>query len=163
MPPASGRGALRSYPGRTMPTTADSLHSIDCDVHPTVPDITALFPYLDEVWRESIETRGILSLESNSYPPNAPITARPDWRGADGQAATGVADLGRQVFDRWRSSIAICNCLYGVQLVTNEDMAVAFTRALNDWIVKEWLDRDARLRGSIVVPMQNVESAVEEI
>jgi predicted TIM-barrel fold metal-dependent hydrolase len=146
-----------------MPTTADGLHSIDCDVHPTVPDITALFPYLDEVWRESIETRGILSLESASYPPNAPITARPDWRGADGQAATSPADIGRQVFDRWHSSIAICNCLYGVQLVTNEDMAVAFTRALNDWTVKEWLDRDLRLRASIVVPMQNVESAVEEI
>ena len=25
---------------------------IDCDVHPTVPDITALVPYLDEFWRE---------------------------------------------------------------------------------------------------------------
>jgi uncharacterized protein len=143
--------------------TVDGSGSIDCDVHPSVPDITALFPYLDEVWRESTETRGILSLESASYPPNAPITARPDWRGANGQAAVSAADIGRQVFDRWHSSIAICNCLYGVQLVLNEDMAVAFTRALNDWIAKEWLDRDARLRASIVIPMQNVEAAVEEI
>jgi uncharacterized protein len=47
--------------------------------------------------------------------------------------------------------------------VLNEDMAVAFTRALNTWIAKEWLDRDARLRASIVVPMQNVEAAVAEI
>jgi predicted TIM-barrel fold metal-dependent hydrolase len=146
-----------------MPMTSNWSGSIDCDVHPTVPDITALFPYMDEVWRESIETRGILSLESTSYPPNAPITARPDWRGANGQAATSPAEIGRQVFDRWHSSIAICNCLYGVQLVLNEDMAVAFTRALNDWIAKEWLDRDHRLRASIVVPMQNVEAAVEEI
>src|ERR1700738_1870130 len=97
MPPASGHGALRSHPGRTLPPPADGLHSIDGDVHPTVLDIKALFPYLDEVWRESIETRGILSLESTSYPPNAPITARPDWRGASGQAATGVAEIGRQV------------------------------------------------------------------
>jgi uncharacterized protein len=137
--------------------------SIDCDVHPTVPDIKALFPYLDEMWRESIETRGILSLESAAYPPNAPITARPEWRGPRGQAATTPAEIGRQVFDRWQASLAICNCLYGVQLVLNEDMARAFTRALNDWIAREWLDRDPRLRASIVVPMQNVDMAVEEI
>jgi uncharacterized protein len=42
-------------------------------------------------------------------------------------------------------------------------MARAFTRALNDWIVKEWLDRDPRLRASIVLPMHNVEYAVDEI
>jgi 3-phenylpropionate/trans-cinnamate dioxygenase ferredoxin subunit len=34
-------------------------------------------------------------------------------------------------------------------------MAAAFARALNDWIAKEWLDRDPRLRASIVVPTQN--------
>jgi predicted TIM-barrel fold metal-dependent hydrolase len=67
------------------------------------------------------------------------------------------------VLDRWQASIAICNCLYGIQLLFSEDMAAAFARALNDWIAKEWLDRDARLRASIVVPMQNVEMAVDEI
>ena len=50
-----------------------------------------------------------------------------------------------------------------MQLVYNEDMARAFHRALNDWIAKEWLDRDPRLRASIIVPMQNVEYAVDEI
>ena len=42
-------------------------------------------------------------------------------------------------------------------------MAAAFARALNDWVVKEWLDRDPRLRASIVVPSQNIELAVDEI
>jgi predicted TIM-barrel fold metal-dependent hydrolase len=68
-----------------------------------------------------------------------------------------------QVLDRWGSRAAILNCLYGVQLVFNEDMAVAFARAVNDWITREWLDRDTRLRASIVVPLQNVEHAVDEI
>src|SRR5262249_58989552 len=77
--------------------------------------------------------------------------------------ATSAADIERHVVGRFKSSLAICNCLYGVQLVLIEDMAVAFTRALNDWLAKEWLDRDDRLRASIVVPMQNVEAAVEEI
>jgi predicted TIM-barrel fold metal-dependent hydrolase len=42
-------------------------------------------------------------------------------------------------------------------------MAVAFCRALNDWLAREWLDREPRLRGSIVIPIQNVEQAVAEI
>ena len=48
-------------------------------------------------------------------------------------------------------------------MVFSEDMADAFCRALNDWLVKEWLDKDARLRGSIVIPVQSVEKSVAEI
>jgi predicted TIM-barrel fold metal-dependent hydrolase len=139
------------------------LKSIDCDVHPNVPGMQALLPYLEEFWRDSVEDRGIDSLESISYPPNAPITARRDFRDAKNRAATSVADLQAQVFERWGAGLAICNCLYGVQLLLNEDMARAFARAVNDWMVAEWLDRDARLRASIVVPLQNVEFAVDEI
>jgi predicted TIM-barrel fold metal-dependent hydrolase len=139
------------------------LKSIDCDVHPTVPGMRALAPYMEEFWADSIEERGITSLESISYPPNAPLSVRADFRGGGRRAATTVGELQAQVFDRWGASFAICNCLYGVQLVLNEDMVRAFTRALNDWIAAEWLDRDPRLRASIVVPLQNVEYAVDEI
>ncbi len=141
----------------------DKLSAIDCDVHPTVPDLKALMPYLDDHWRDSVEERGIPGLESISYPPNAPITARPDWRHKGGLAGTSVADLQATVFERLGADRAILNCLYGVQLVFNEDMAQAFARAVNDWIAKEWLDRDPRLRASIVVTPQNTEYAVDEI
>ena len=103
------------------------------------------------------------SLEFAAYPPNAPITARPDFRGENGYAATDAAQLTAQVCDRWGASNAILNCLYGVQLIYNEDMARVFASALNDWVAKEWLDRDLRLRASIVIPIQNVEYAVDEI
>jgi predicted TIM-barrel fold metal-dependent hydrolase len=139
------------------------IKAIDCDVHPSVTDIKQLLPHLEEYWRDSVAERGIGSLETAAYPPNAPITARPDWRGQNGYAATNAADLTAQVLDKWDASYAILNCLYGVQLVYNEDLARAFHRALNSWITKEWLDRDPRLRASIIVPMQNVEYAVEEI
>ena len=144
------------------PTVTD-LQAIDCDVHPTVPSMAALAVHLDEYWRDSVEERGIGSLDSISYPPNAPLSARADWRGRNGQAATDVETLGATVFDRLGASLAICNCLYGVQLPFSEDMGRAFAKALNDWVAKEWLDRDPRLRASIVVPMQNVEYAVDEI
>src|SRR3984893_5174942 len=123
----------------------------------------ALLPYLDEYWRDSVVDRGMNSLESISYPPNAPLTARPDWRGKGGEPANTLDMLRSQALDRWNIDVAICNCLYGVQLVFSEDMARAFARAVNDWIVKEWLDRDARLRASIVVPLQYSEYAVDEI
>ena len=80
---------------------------IDCDVHPSVTDIRQLLPYLEEYWRDSVEERGIGSLEFSSYPPNAPITARPDFRGAErlcgGERArarrAGVRPLGRRQRD----------------------------------------------------------------
>ena len=71
--------------------------AIDCDVHPAVPGMQALLPYLDDHWRTSVQERGIDSLDSISYPPNAPLSARPDLRDANGRAGTNVAVLGRQV------------------------------------------------------------------
>ena len=137
--------------------------ALDCDVHPQVPDFKALFPYLEPYWRDSFAERGIPGFESNAYPPNAPLSARADFRGKDGRAATGVSQLTAQVFDKWQARLAICNCLYGVQLIFSEDMAAAVARGVNDWIAREWLDREARLRASIVIPTQNVEFAVDEI
>ena len=77
--------------------------------------------------------------------------------------AASAKEVGDQVFGRWQAGFAILNCLYGVQLLFSEDMAAAFCRALNDYIAKEWLDRDPRMRASIVIPMQNTEYAVDEI
>ena len=39
--------------------TISAAHAIDCDVHPQVPGMGALLPYLDPFWRESVEARGI--------------------------------------------------------------------------------------------------------
>jgi hypothetical protein len=137
--------------------------AIDCDVHANVPSMQALLPYLDEQWRDSVVDRGLNSLESISYPPNAPLTARADWRGKAGEPPNTLAKLRTHALDRWNIDIAICNCLYGVQLLFSEDMAAAFAKAMNDWVAREWLDKDKRLRASIVVPMQNTDYAVAEI
>jgi predicted TIM-barrel fold metal-dependent hydrolase len=142
-----------------------TVHSsaIDCDVHANVPSMQALLPYLDEQWRDSVIDRGLNSLESISYPPNAPLTARADWRGKAGEPPNTLDKLRTHALDRWNIDIAICNCLYGVQLLFSEDMAAAFAKAVNDWVAREWLDRDKRLRASIIVPMQNTDYAVAEI
>jgi predicted TIM-barrel fold metal-dependent hydrolase len=53
--------------------------------------------------------------------------------------------------------------LHGAQAIFSEDLSAAFCRAINDWVAKEWLDRDTRLRASIVVPMHSPELAAREI
>jgi uncharacterized protein len=65
--------------------------SIDCDVHPSVPGMRALMPYLEDFWRDSVEERGIASLDSISYPPNAPISARPDFRAPPSYLGRAIA------------------------------------------------------------------------
>ena len=137
--------------------------AIDCDIHPSVPGLNALLPYLEEHWREVVLTRGMDELNSMSYPANSPLTARPDWRPASGKPAATLAAIRHECLDAFGSSIAILNCLYGIQMLFSEDMAAAYARAVNDWIAAEWLAKEPRLRASIVVPTQNPELAVDEI
>jgi len=146
-----------------MATARPAEGAIDCDVHPNVPSIQALVPYLDPYWQEMVELRGIAGFESQSFPPSAPFSARADWRGLDGRAATSVGDVQERLFDRWGTGTVVLNCLYGVQLIHDEAMAAAMARAVNEWLAQEWLDADPRLRASIVVPIQNAELAVDEI
>jgi predicted TIM-barrel fold metal-dependent hydrolase len=136
---------------------------IDCDIHPAVPSIKALYPYLSDHWRDIIIQRGVGELESIAYPANAPLTARPDWRVAGTKPGSDLELLRQHALVPFQTSLAIANCLYGVQLLFSEDMGAAFARAVNDWMAHEWLDREPRLRASIVVPVQNPEMAVEEI
>lgn len=136
---------------------------IDCDVHPVVPDLAALFPYLDDHWRETVVRRGIEDLTTIAYPSRNPLSFKREWRDESGRTGTDVTTLGRQALDPLGTQLALCDCLYGVQAQFSEDLGGAIARAVNDWIAKEWLDKDSRLRASIVVPMQNAELAVDEI
>jgi predicted TIM-barrel fold metal-dependent hydrolase len=139
--------------------------AIDCDVHIAVPSITAIMPYLDEYWRAQFLNRGIdrLSWNMTSEPPNAPINARLDWRPPSGKPGTDLATLSEKGLDAFGTTIAIANCIWGGQVLHSDDMAAAVCTAVNDWIAREWLDQEPRLRASIVVPLSSPEYAVEEI
>lgn len=137
--------------------------AIDCDVHPNVPGISALLPYLDDYWRDMIEVRGIEGFESRAYPPGVPASARPDWQGDQIRAAESVDKVQAQLLDHWQLGGAILNCVHGVQQINDEGLEAALCGAVNDWLAKEWLDQDPRLKASIVIPMQNPARAVEEI
>src|SRR5579875_2470205 len=136
---------------------------VDCDIHPAPPRMAALLPYLPDHWREQMVNRGIDGLDLTSEPPNDPANARPDWRPATGRAAASLGAIQSQALDPFGSRIAICNCLHGSLAMYSEDMGSALTSAVNEWIAREWLDRDPRLRASILVNTRSPELAAEEI
>jgi len=139
--------------------------AIDCDIHPAVPTTTALLPYLPDYWREAFLNRHIerYPFTLMSYPPNAPASCRPDWRPQSGLPGSDIAALQGQALDAFGTRFAICNVLHGAIALFNEDMAAALAAAVNDWTARELLDRDSRLRGSILLPVQNPDLAVAEI
>jgi predicted TIM-barrel fold metal-dependent hydrolase len=135
--------------------------AIDCDLHPRLPTPKMLRAHMDDFWRDTVEVRGIDVWDSMAYPANAPFTVRPDWRQARADANAG--NLVAATLDRYGTAHAILNCLFPVQTFRDENLAAVFARATNDWIASEWLDKDPRLRASIVLPIQSVERSIEEI
>lgn len=138
-------------------------NAIDCDIHPGVPTIKVLLPYMSDYWRESFTARGQDNFQPASYLPNAPIACRPDWRDGDAIPGSNFDLLQKHALDGFGSRLAICNVLYGGSFSISETMGAAICSAVNDWVKAEWLARDPRLRASIVVPTQNPQLAVEEI
>src|SRR6202046_4153989 len=137
--------------------------AIDCDIHPGVPDIGALLPYMNEFWQESFVARGLDGFDMMSYPLNAPITCRPDWRVKGQRPGASLDAMRAQALDNFGIGTAICNPLSGGQVAVSESMGAAICSAVNDWVRQHWLDREPRLRASIVVPAQAPLLAAEEI
>lgn len=135
--------------------------AVDCDLHHPNPTVADLLPFMDDVWKDLVTSRGITQFDTIAYLNNAPLTRRPDWRAGEGgeTAATLVANA----LDALGASTGILNNLCGVSMLYDVYMAQGVTRAVNDWTRVEWLDRDPRLRASIVPPLQDVEAAVREI
>src|ERR1700745_1254305 len=137
---------------------------VDCGIHPAVGGTrTTLLPYLDDHWEEQVVSRAIDGLDLTSYPPAMPLSGRPDWRPTNGKPGSDLAMVQRGAFDQLGASHAICNVVYGAQAVFDPYMASGFCKAINDWIAAQRLDKDKRLRASIVVPIQAPDLALEEI
>ena len=130
-----------------------------------MPNTRALLPYLEPYWREHVLRRGMERDEPGGQrlPPAAPINARPDWQPEAGLPGSSLPAMQAHVLDRLQPRAAICNVIHGAQMMMSEDLSAALCRAINNWLAAEWLDRDPRLRASIVVPVHSPELAAEEI
>jgi predicted TIM-barrel fold metal-dependent hydrolase len=136
---------------------------IDCDVHPAVPEISALFPFLSQRWVDYCVESGVEGFEPASYPPGMPLSARPEARCAGVPPGSDPAVVRAQVLDHGGAGRAILNCLYAVQALHNPDWAAAMARAVNDWQAARWLSADPRFVASIVVSPHDARAAADEI
>ncbi|HEV7215107.1 MAG TPA: amidohydrolase family protein [Chloroflexota bacterium] len=136
---------------------------IDCDVHNTVPSVEALLPYLSPYWVEHIQQSVFKGVNETYYPKNAPLVARPGSVPEHGPAGASLTLLREQLLDPLGVEYAILACLYAIDSLHNPEAAVAFASAVNDWQIAEWLDKEPRLRASVVVPVQLPELAAREI
>jgi hypothetical protein len=154
---------------------------IDAAIHNDVPATRALFQYLPEHWVEHINNTLFKGATEFYYPPNAPISALPGSRptGADAEAPVagrsgGILAAGtppasklplvrEHLLDARGLEAAILCAPYPVDSLHHPDAAVAMASAVNDWQIAEWLDKEPRLRASIVVPIQVPELAAREI
>lgn len=146
------------------PSTASTKPSlIDCDVHVEVPGVESLFPYLPAHWVEHLRQSVFKGPTDSYYPKNAPVTARPGSKPENRTPGASLDLLREQVLDRLGVEYAILNCTYAIDGLHNPDAAVAFASAVNDWLGAEWLDKEPRLRASIVVPSQIPQLAANEL
>ena len=129
-----------------------------------VPSIKALHPYLSDHWRDIVIQRGVASSNSISYPANSPLTAASrlaGCRAASPAPTWSCCARTRSIRSAPASpsptASTACNCC------SPRTWAPASPARVNDWMAAEWLDKEPRLRASIVVPMQNPEMAVDEI
>jgi predicted TIM-barrel fold metal-dependent hydrolase len=156
-----------------MPTTvlkrAGGAHTwagavIDCDVHANVPSLDALFKYQASHWVEFARERGWKGpVVAVAYPPGAETTARDEWRPANGLPSTDVSMLQSHILDPWKVETAILNCYYAVDSLRHPDWAIALASSVNDWIIENWLEKEPRLRASLVIPARDPVAAAREI
>ena len=104
-------------------------------------------------------------INTTQYPRTAPLICRRDaWPPAGGPPGSDLAFMQQQHLDPFHILKAILIPLFGnVASERNQDFARALATAHNDWQVAEWLDRDDRLRASLVVTQDDPAAAVKEI
>ena len=126
---------------------------IDADVHIPNPRLKDLYPLLPGHWVEHFNNTMDKGASQEYYPPKSPVSGR---RG-------GFEELREAVFEQGGAEVAISSCLYAVDSIHNPDVAAVLATATNDWQAAEWLEREPRLRGSVVVPFGLPAAAAEEV
>lgn len=143
---------------------------IDCDVHHTWASEKDLLPYLSEGWREYVLGRGDGSMIPLTTPRDFPQTNSPvrtDASQKDGRpAGSDLGLLQEQLLDRFNVEKALLTFdagLFGINRLRNPYFAAAVASAANDWNIDNWLARDSRLMGSILVSNHLPDEAAKEI
>ncbi len=139
---------------------------IDCDVHQQSKGPKDLMPYLPRAYQERVELFGTGLSQRAGYPNGGDKGWRADSWPEDGSPpASDVNILKEKHLDVYNIEYAI---LLGQEYrpipgLPDVDYAAALSRAYNDWMIEHWLEKDERLKGAAIVPVQNPQLAAKEI
>ena len=151
-------------------TKANRLSVIDCDIHPRTQNLDALKPYMTQRWWDYLQTYGLRKrhgfAKGHPYPKSQPADGqrRDAWPPEGGQPGTSLDFMRKQHLDPYGIDFGILNPLSPTgQGDQNPELSAAVASANNMWQLAEWVDKEPRLKASIVVPYENPEAAVAEI
>jgi predicted TIM-barrel fold metal-dependent hydrolase len=141
---------------------------IDCDVHQNFNRLRDLLPWIDPAFRDYLRHAGFGGFELPNYSTwiHPRGTARDDSVPPDGGSpGSDYETMRKQLLDPLDVEYAV---LTGEDILTvsslpNSQVAVAVATAYNRYLIDEWLSRDPRLKGSLVVATQDAGRAAEEV
>ncbi len=158
--PASSTPSSAAAHDRAMPAADRALTLIDCDVHQTWTSARELLPYLDPYFAQY----GVRMPGSPYFSPLgvSRMDAKPEQGGPPGSC---LQTMQRQHLDAFGIDYAVLNGggILGLGTSPDFDYAAALARAYNDWMIEHWLDKDGRLRASLVIAPQDAQQAAAEI
>lgn len=143
--------------------TEESLESrsplVDCDVHQAWADEAAIVDRLPDRYREN---RG-LTLPGVSWSNPHGLGRRDAVPEGGGRPGSDPDLLLEQHVDRFDVDYCVLNGggILEVGVAPDAEYAAAVATAYAEWLVEEWLARDERFLGSLVVPPQAPTRAVE--
>lgn len=143
------------------------LERVDCDVHHALRDLSALKPFLATRWWEHLQSYGLRMPFSASapYPKATPALSRTDaWPPSGGPPGSDLAFMQEQLLDRYDIRHGLLHLLYPNGMdQRNQAFGAALCRAINEWVVATWTDREPRLKAAISLPGEDAAASVAEI
>lgn len=145
------------------------LQRVDCDVHHALRSLEDLKPFLARRWWDHLKSYGLRMpvpfSASSPYPKATPALSRTDaWPPAGGPPGSDLAFLQEQLLDRYDIQHGLLHLLYPCGMdQRNQAFGAALCRAINEWVVAEWTEKDQRLKAAISLPGEDAEASVAEI
>lgn len=152
--------AVTERPSRQKPATKVGI--VDCDTHNRWNDASEFKPFLAQRWHRLFDEFGTRHHPGGGYPRfwDDAADTKPD---SGRQSGSDVAFMARTHLDRHDIAYNVLIPANPVAGMQNLDFADAVARAVNDWLVAEWLDKEPRMRASMVVATEDTEAAIDEI
>jgi predicted TIM-barrel fold metal-dependent hydrolase len=149
------------------PAERTTYELIDCDVHQSIKDYTALREFMPQAWRKYVSARGFGG-PSSGYLTSVGLY-RKDVKPPDGGEPGSDPDwLRKQLLEQYNVKFALLNGggILGLCALPDADFASVLAAAYNDVMAATWLgeeNADGRFKGSMMVAPQDPEAAAKEI